>query len=245
LLRYSLKEQQDLKKFRSLKSKIFFISAAFFWLLFSVFSKKIDLFTTQYFTPGSPFIFDVAEFFSSIGEYPGYIAFGLAILLFLFSDKLQLSKNHLYYLKTFLCVWIVGNILIVNVFLKTIGGRPRPRFVSELGGDEPMRGYYQWQLKPITTKFRSFPSGHTSVASSLLTIPISLHVRRRYREFILLGIPTVIFTCIVAWSRIALKAHFLSDVLFSFLFMICLSYLVAYNLNNCFEKNKVSNKNFH
>lgn len=219
-----------------MKLKISIFTIALFWLLFSFFSKKIDLFTSQYCAPTSSFVFDVAEFFSAIGELPGYIAFGVGVIFYFFSEKFKLSSAQLFYLKTFLCVWIVGNIFIVNVVLKTVGGRPRPRFVTELGGEESMRGYYQWQLKPITTKFRSFPSGHTSVASSLITFPICLHIRKRYKQFILLGIPAVIFTMIVAWSRIALKAHFLSDVLFSFVFMISLSYLVAYNLNNSFKK---------
>ena len=123
----------------------------------------------------------------------------------------------------FLLCWIVGPLLIVNVILKDHVGRPRPYSVLELRSVavEPETGHNRAQTHYVPPfvfshacdKNCSFVSGHASAGFVFVALG---YVYTQYRRRIMW------LSClaggIIGLARIAQGAHFLSDVIFSFVF---------------------------
>jgi lipid A 4'-phosphatase len=214
-----LKEKGSL--LRSTLSKTSLLILFFLPSLFLI-SKESDLYFSIKLEAHIQWIQTFWDFLSKYGEVPGYIVLIICVATYL-AKKDQLSSIQIYFLKTFVTVFLVGNVLIVQGLFKTSWGRPRPRCVIELGGKEEMRAFYQPQLRAFEYKFRSFPSGHTSIASSFFTFPLCALSCRRPKSFFITGILSLSYTVLIGWSRIALKSHFLSDVLVSFFIMVALS----------------------
>lgn len=84
--------------------------------------------------------------------------------------------------------------LTCNILLKNLIARPRPIWLNP---DIEM-------LVRIPTDY-SFPSGHTTASFAAATV--LLYYDRRF------GIPALILACLIAFSRLYLYVHFLSDVL--------------------------------
>ena len=105
-----------------------------------------------------------------------------------------------------LAVLLLGPGLIANTLLKDHWGRPRPVHLVQFGG----HSVYTPALQPSTQCLRncSFVSGHAAGAFYLMA---GFWVTRR-RRWLLGGIAFGLF---VGYVRMAMGAHFLSDVLFS------------------------------
>lgn len=111
-------------------------------------------------------------------------------------------------------------MLIINL-IKIPWGRPRMRMISVtkqasfqpwwvIGSDMKTK---LTAIGVASEEFKSFPSGHTGCASCamlLAALPL-LSDKLKGKENLLLGIG-VLFTLIVAVSRIIMGAHFLTDV---------------------------------
>ena len=91
---------------------------------------------------------------------------------------------------------LVAGLIVMVIGMAT--GRPRPRTTAP-------DGFYGWHLKAA---YRSFPSGHTVVASAAATV-----LAVAAPEF---AIPCAAFAGSVAWSRLQLNAHHPTDVAISF-----------------------------
>lgn len=107
----------------------------------------------------------------------------------------------------FLILTILSEIALVNI-LKYIWGRPRMRSISSF---EEFRYWYEIAGPAASQEFRSFPSGHTANAFTIIAfckfIPDSKKNKARlFFSFALL------WGTLVAISRVVLGAHFLSDV---------------------------------
>lgn len=105
----------------------------------------------------------------------------------------------------------VGPGLVVNVIFKDHWGRPRPREVVELGGQE--RYLAPW-VKGSDPQAKSFPCGHCAIGFYLSTPWLVLRRRRR-------GLATAFLVAGLAWgatlgaARMMAGGHFLSDVIWS------------------------------
>jgi undecaprenyl-diphosphatase len=99
-----------------------------------------------------------------------------------------------------LCVVIAApGGMLINVLLKNVYARPRPMF------DEPL----------LTLATYSFPSGHTA-ASTLFYGLIACYVvttSPSWRKRCLAMVLAAVMVLLVAFSRVYLGAHFVSDVL--------------------------------
>lgn len=122
------------------------------------------------------------------------------------------------------------SMLAVHV-LKYVWARPRPWYLAQ----ESAAQFVPW-WQPGIAKYpagaafkasRSFPSGHTAAAacSLLWTLFPALHRRFEGRGRVCLFC-SVFFTALVALSRLTVGAHFLSDVVLTWL-MVSLLYLLS------------------
>lgn len=113
-----------------------------------------------------------------------------------------------------LCL-IVGPGLVVNTTFKDNFGRPRPRDTVNFGGEH---AFHPVGTPGADRSCKSFPSGHASMGF-LLGVPALLAGTRRkfwFRAWVVLGISAGIGIGLV---RIAQGGHWLSDVLWSGLFV--------------------------
>lgn len=146
----------------------------------------------------------------------------LAVLLADQSDEKQLIKVGLIILFT-----MVFQLVLLNLFLKYLAGRPRYRYL--MGNAEDLSGLSEsfrswWELQPFKYTsgdyHKSWPSGHTATATVTLTLAFASTIaKKKWRylglSFFLLGLA---YTIVVAFARIVAGAHFLSDVSFGCFF---------------------------
>ncbi|MBQ9370183.1 MAG: phosphatase PAP2 family protein [Clostridia bacterium] len=105
----------------------------------------------------------------------------------------------------------VANLLLVNV-LKFIWSRPRYREMVAAGNFDIYSPWYVINSFSLHGH-HSFPSGHTASACSLFVLCALGEVFPKYREKeATIAFIVGLYTITMAYSRIVLGAHFLSDV---------------------------------
>ena len=174
----------------------------------------------------------VSEEGPSFKGVPAFL-WGIAAFLAVFCAVLTLfavsrfSDDTLRKLPRFACVTmgaIVAAILLVQV-IKNPMGRMRYRAMNVIGDYSGYTRWYvaggqpdkEWMRATFGTSdaFKSFPSGHTRAAAAtfyLIALADVLGVTNRRRRA-LLWCFAILFTGLVALSRIMVGAHFFSDVL--------------------------------
>ncbi len=115
----------------------------------------------------------------------------------------------------------IGPGLVVNTVFKDQWGRARPRDIIEFGGVKEFTPAFA--LSDQCDRNCSFVSGHSSVPFALIAFGFVL---RRRRRAILAG--ATLFGGLVGLGRIIQGAHFLSDVIFSGIFVFVIAYLLAH-----------------
>ncbi len=132
----------------------------------------------------------------------------LVISAFYFFKKDSISKID------FVSFWaLFATSLSINVILKYLIARPRP-FVS-----------YPEILKLYDAGPHSFPSGHTITAFAIAFGVLYIVKKRMY------AVPVFIWAILVAYSRLILGSHYISDVLTSIVIATVL-YLVILSKRN-------------
>lgn len=138
----------------------------------------------------SPFLVELADFFSVWGDYPRGPLLTVALLLVagIAFRKPQLRRTAI---ACFLAASVAGTCA---VSLRSLVGRPRPRSTLPDGLYGPT----------LDHTLHSFPSGHTASAfgtacALLPTLPV-------------VGVPALIFAGGVAWSRLHRNYHHFTDV---------------------------------
>jgi lipid A 4'-phosphatase len=159
----------------------------------------------------------VLEAWRDLGRYVEW-AFAIAVtaplLLKILSPRSRLlvrPRATLFVLATF----ALGPGLIVNGILKEHWGRARPRALSEFGGDAIFSP--AWWISDQCARNCSFVSGEAAAAFCLVALVFL--VRKEQRPAMLVF--TLSFAATVSLTRIAVGAHFLSDVLIAWLITLC------------------------
>lgn len=133
-------------------------------------------------------------FITQFGDSTFYlIGFAIIALLFHYYWKHFVWRNRFLFL--FAAVAVSG---ILTDIIKVIAGRYRPSELFE-------KGLYGFDFFHLNRALTSFPSGHTTTAFALAAAIIYLWPR--------FSIPAWIFAVTVGISRIAITAHYPSDVL--------------------------------
>ena len=112
-------------------------------------------------------------------------------------------RKALLYLLTAL---VLGPGLIVNTVFKDHWGRPRPVHLTQFGGSATFTPVLAYSTQ--CAKNCSFPSGHAGAAF----FPMAGYWLTRQRRWLVLGISLGV---LVGYVRMAMGAHFLSDIVFS------------------------------
>lgn len=141
----------------------------------------------------------------AISAFGGLLLFGTAVYaLFKFRPEqfMKWRKQGL-----ILLLLVIMEILIVNV-LKIIWARPRMRSITSV---EQFKHWYEINGPMNSEEFKSFPSGHTANAFTMLAYTLFIPKDRKVlmRNFTMFAILWGVCT---ALSRVILGAHFLSDV---------------------------------
>lgn len=114
-----------------------------------------------------------------------------------------------------LTTYAIGLGLIVNGILKAHWGRARPRTLLDFGGNLTFSP--AWWISDQCQRNCSFVSGEA--ASAFCVVALVFLARKQQRPAI--AVFTLSFAAIVSFTRIAVGAHFLSDVLIAWLLMLC------------------------
>ena len=117
----------------------------------------------------------------------------------------------------------LGPGLVVHTVFKDHWGRARPRDVIEFGGDKTFTPAFV--ISDQCDRNCSFVAGHPSMGFYFFALAF-LARRRRYRLYLAAGG----FGGLVGLGRIAQGAHFLSDVIFSGVFVFVVAYILYYCL---------------
>lgn len=110
-------------------------------------------------------------------------------------------------------IFTLGPGLLANGILKMFWGRPRPRMLAEFGGTHDFMAW--WDPTGTCISNCSFVSGEASSAFAVLALAALVPAPFRYAA---IG-AALLYGIMVGFIRIAVGAHFLSDVLFAGVFI--------------------------
>ncbi|MBO0473060.1 phosphatase PAP2 family protein [Enterococcus ureasiticus] len=134
----------------------------------------------------------------------------------------ELNKLVLVGLGAIVAVYASNTIIDV---MKSLWGRFRPYELQNSWAD-----YTNWWRINGANGHKSFPSGHSEQAWLALYLPLFVDpLKKNKRQKIV--ILTSVFGCFVAWSRVRIGAHFLSDVVVGSAIAIFVIYVVSRLLN--------------
>ena len=137
-------------------------------------------------------------------------------------DNTDAEKRRFAY---FIIFFVITQMIVINV-IKVPWGRPRMRLIEEY----PEIMFQDWWVIGSSIKdkylalgvgsneFKSFPSGHTASALNIFIITVLPYLNKKLEnKKNLFFIISVVFTVLVAISRIIMGAHFITDVTVGFL----------------------------
>lgn len=145
------------------------------------------------------FLNHIMIFITGIGDF-GMIWIGIVLILSTKIETRLLAQKILFAL---LLATIVGQVTI-----KSLVRRPRPCHRYKIDN----------MIVSVPTDF-SFPSGHTTSSFACATTLFLFYPK--------IGLCFLIFACIMAFSRIYLFVHYLSDVVFAALLGITIAIVIS------------------
>lgn len=163
------------------------------------------------------------NFFSSNLGMLQFSLLSLAALftyVFLFVVFNKIDKEKLYKLRDISLMYLIVSISSFAIVsgLKLVWGRVRFRALSsDYGEYSNFLTVHGFNNSSLGDDYRSFPSGHTNSATSILLLSL-IPARFTSKKWIkyLVSVACLIYPIIVALSRIGVGAHYASDVLFGF-----------------------------
>lgn len=135
----------------------------------------------------------------------------LLIILCAIFFPAKISRRNWRRASAFLAVLILGAGILTHLILKDGVGRPRPRDLHIFGGTTAYVPVFK--VSEFCASNCSFVSGHASAGFSLMAIGI-FGIRRKRQYWLMVA---SLIGGFIGAARIAQGAHFLSDIVFSFL----------------------------
>lgn len=198
----------------------YFIIFTLLAVLIFPFFPEIDIWFTNLFYDGSFYLNDRpwVQFFYRYAQLFAVVV-GIISLISLIVSHFR-KKEHFGVKKVvwayLLLVLLVGPGLVVNIIFKDNWGRARPHQTEIFGGNKTFTPAFV--MTDQCNRNCSFSSGHA--AAGFFFIALALMARKNRTFYLSLAI---LFGAMIGFGRIVQGAHFLSDVVFSFIFV----YIVA------------------
>ncbi len=192
------------------------------------FYSQIDIYTSSLFFKDGEFYLKDSAFASFMYQYVEKITLTVGILVLIafivsyFKKKFLgfTKKDYLFVITSIL----LGPLLIVNMLLKNFVGRPRPRHLEIFGGDAPFYKAFDFTANYCDSNC-SFVCGHCS-AGFIFIVFAYLFTGTKRKVIFSLGF---LYGVAASLGRIMQGGHFLSDAVFSFIF-VYFSIKVVYHL---------------
>ncbi len=168
-------------------------------------------------------IFPLWQFFNDADAIlTGILIIGPLILFAMrrYTGKLTLCRRHILFIFLSLAV---GPGLVVNVICKDHWGRPRPEDLTEFGGRYE---YVKPLVKTAGSSGKSFPSGHASAGFDYVVFYFIFRRRKSVARSALAG--SLVLGGLMGAARLAVGAHFPSDIMWSFLICFLTAFLLYY-----------------
>jgi len=187
-------------------------------LLMTPFLSTLDLALSNYFYSDG---FSDNRFFLFLynwGVLPAWLLFfGASLLLILSYASSRWTKWRQHSLLIVLAL-ILGPGFIAHALFKEHWGRPRPKQIEQFGGQQSFRPFYRPNFNPPEPS-KSFVCGHCTMGFYFFSLAIvGRHLKNRKLEIGAFLFALALGT-LLSLARIAQGGHFLSDALFSALFM--------------------------
>lgn len=144
------------------------------------------------------------ELVSWLGDWPGHVALG-AILL-----AIAYWRGNQKWIRIFAAMILACALAgIATRVVKISAGRPRPNVQSEA----------TWSGPRLDPRFNSFPSGHTAASTAFFATLAFVSWR--------VGLPLLTVPLLIAFSRMYVGAHHLSDVVCAAMIGVVAAYVVV------------------
>ena len=141
------------------------------------------------------------------------IAFVVAAILYMLIGKIPDDIRKKLFLPAAYTLAASFVVMSTVCTIKTLWGRVRLRELVDMNS---LAKFTPWYHPNFFSGSHSFPSGHTAHATLLLMLPTWLFGKfEKYRSALI--VICGVFVALMAFSRLAAGAHFLSDILFGFL----------------------------
>lgn len=141
------------------------------------------------------------------------LAFVIAACIYLLVGKISENAKKNLFLPAAYTLAASFAVLMSVCTIKTLWGRVRLRELVDMNS---LEDYTPWYHPNFFSGSHSFPSGHTAHATLMMMLPMWLYGKgEKYRPAL-----TAVcfgFVALMAFSRLAAGAHFLSDIIFGFL----------------------------
>jgi membrane-associated phospholipid phosphatase len=141
---------------------------------------------------------------SRFGDWPEHVALGLILM------ALAYWRGSRRWFRIFTAMLVACALAGVLARVVKVGaGRARPWVHSEAA----------WSGPNLRANYHAFPSGHTAASAGFF----GMLAFRRWR----IGIPLLAIPAVIAFSRMYVEAHFLSDVVCAFVLGLACAWFVA------------------
>lgn len=213
-------------------TSFFFRQKAWLWpLLFlailAPFTPQLDLAITNYFYqptqnfPSNGFY----DFLYNYGVIPGQILFIISATLLCLSWLFKKWRPWHTPALILTLTLLIGSGLIVHELFKEHWGRPRPKQVTEFGGTQAFRPFYQPNFFHQTEPSKSFSCGHCTMGFYFFALALVAR-RQNYTKTFWAALALALSLGIsLSLARIAQGGHFFSDTLVSAIVMWLTAYV--------------------
>ena len=185
-----------------------------------------------------PIIIIIAFSFVSARTIPGYfkidnqiisVSITMAYLLVSYSLSLLVKNKDAKDVRKYasFIIFIVLTSLFVMFLMKNIWGRQRFISLIETNNLDNFTRWYKPQSWAANDSFKSFPSGHTSSAATVLVLLFYRSVFKENKYKILIIAFAILFPILVFFSRMVDGAHYLTDVSMAFVLVSLITLLYS------------------
>ena len=147
------------------------------------------------------------ELVSRIGDWPAHVALGIVLI------GIAYWRGSKRWMRIFAAMLLACALAgIANRVVKISTGRARPNVQSEA----------EWSGPNFSSSYHAFPSGHTAASTAFFATLAFASWR--------IGVGLLAIPMLIAFSRMYVGAHHLSDVVCAALLAVLVAYLVAWRL---------------